>query len=126
MGLHDDKSKCSSCEGDSAPHVCPAGGSSLTQKLNEGLHPPSQTQPPIPPTTHYDVCILGAGPAGLSVLSALQQPEGILKTESVVSDYVHDNNRFGLKGHKPGSSEITLIKEADYSHSGVMKNTSAF
>ena len=51
---------------------------------------------------------------------------GHSKTESVVSDYVHDNNRFGLKGHEPGASEIKLIKEADYSYSGVMKNTSAF
>ena len=32
-------------------------------------------------TPTYDVCIIGAGPAGLSVLSALQNPEGILKTE---------------------------------------------
>lgn len=56
---------------------------------------------------------------GLSIARA------VTKNESVVSDYVHDNNRFGLKGHEPGSSEIKLIKEADYSYSGVMKNTSA-
>jgi hypothetical protein len=32
-------------------------------------------------TNTYDVCIIGAGPAGLSVLSAIMQPAGILKHE---------------------------------------------
>ena len=44
----------------------------------------------------------------------------------MVSDYVHDNNRFGLKGHELESSEIKLIKEADYSYSGVMKTPRRF
>ena len=37
--------------------------------------------------TTYDVCIIGAGPAGLSVLSALQNPEGILKSERQWNEY---------------------------------------
>ena len=37
---------------------------------------------PVPSTSkHYDICIIGAGPAGLSVLSAIQQPLGIIKHE---------------------------------------------
>ena len=32
----------------------------------------------------YDVCIIGAGPAGLSVLSALQSPEGLLSHRTVL------------------------------------------
>jgi len=44
--------------------------------------------------------------------------QGILKTESVVSNYVHANTGFGLKGHVTGPSEIWLIKEADYSYPG--------
>ena len=48
--------------------------------------------------------------------------QGILKTESVVSNYVHANSGFGLKGHVTGPSEIWLIKEADYSYPGAMNN----
>ncbi len=48
--------------------------------------------------------------------------QGILKTESVVSNYVHANTGFGLKGHVTGPSEIWLIKEADYSYPGAMNN----
>ena len=36
--------------------------------------------------------------------------QGILKTESVVSRYVHANTEFGLKGHVTGPSEIWLIR----------------
>ena len=35
----------------------------------------------------YDVCIIGAGPASLSALSALQQPEGILKNDGMWSQW---------------------------------------
>ena len=35
----------------------------------------------------YDICIIGAGPASLSVLSALQQPEGILKNDGMWSQW---------------------------------------
>ena len=48
--------------------------------------------------------------------------QGILKTQSVVSNYVHANSGFGLKGHVTGPSEIWLIKEADYSYPGAMNN----
>ena len=41
----------------------------------------------MPNSKKYDVCIIGAGPAGLSVLSALQQPEGILKTDGMWSQW---------------------------------------
>ena len=48
--------------------------------------------------------------------------QGILKTESSVSAYIHANSGFGLKGHRTGPSEIWLIKEADYSYAGAINN----
>ena len=42
---------------------------------------------PAPVEKTYDVCIIGAGPAGLSVLSALQNPEGILSSEAQWSQW---------------------------------------
>ena len=40
--------------------------------------PPGAAAPPPAPPTVYDVCIIGAGPAGLALLSALHTPSAVL------------------------------------------------
>jgi prepilin-type processing-associated H-X9-DG protein len=46
----------------------------------------------------------------------------ILKTESVVNNYIHANSAFGLQGTKTSPSDIWFIKEADVSAQGSINN----
>ena len=49
----------------------------------------------------YEVCIIGAGPAGLSVLSALRNPWGKLKTEAQVKQWTRCKHRARARAKPP-------------------------
>ena len=50
------------------------------------------------------------------------QRDGILKTESTVSGYIHQNRTFGLKNQIVAPSDIWLIKEQDVNFAGARNN----